>query len=46
MSLTMESRKIVSMFKTFIDKVFVPQLPKMDIGCQKEWTKFSSFFST
>ena len=33
------------MFKTFIDKIFVPQLPKMDANCQTEWNKFSNIIS-
>lgn len=39
-------RKIINIFKSFIERVFVPQLPKMDPTCQQEWTKFSNMLTT
>ncbi len=42
----MSERRIINIFKTFIERVFVPQLPKMDLSCQQEWNKFSSMIST
>lgn len=38
-------RRIISIFKAFIEKVFVPQLSKMDGNCQQEWNKFSSLIT-
>lgn len=38
-------KKLVMIFKSFIEKVFVPQLPKMDSFAQKEWGKMSSMLS-
>lgn len=38
-------RKIINIFKSFIDRIFVPQLPKMDASCQQEWNKFSAMIS-
>lgn len=38
-------RRIVNIFKSFIERVFVPQLSKMDFACQQEWTKFSNMIS-
>lgn len=39
-------RKIIHIFKSFIERVFVPQLPKMEFTCLQEWNKFSSMIST
>lgn len=39
-------RKIIHIFKTFIERVFVPQLGKMDPVCQQEWGKFSNMISS
>ena len=44
--MNLNERKIVSMFKAFIERVFVPQLPKMDLSCQQEWNKFSNIISS
>jgi hypothetical protein len=38
-------RKIINIFKSFIEKIFVTQLPKMDNSCQQEWTKFSALIT-
>lgn len=43
--MNLNERKIVNMFKSFIERVFVPQLPKMDLSCQQEWNKFSNMIS-
>ena len=43
--MSLSERKVIAIFKTFIEKVFVPQLPKMELPCQKEWAKFSSMLS-
>lgn len=39
-------RKLIGIFKAFIERIFVPQLPKMDIICQQEWNKFYNMIST
>ena len=44
--MNISEKKLLNIFRTFIEKVFVPQLPKMEPSCQKEWTKFSSMFSS
>lgn len=38
-------RKIINIFKSFIERVFVPHLPKMDLFSQQEWNKFNSIIS-
>ncbi len=43
--MNLTERKIIGIFKTFIEKVFVPQLSKMDPSSQQEWNKFSSMIS-
>ena len=40
--MSLGEKKLITIFKTFIEKVFVPQLPKLEPTCQKEWAKFSS----
>lgn len=35
MNLTMSERRMINLFKTFIEKVFVPFIPKMDLPVQK-----------
>lgn len=43
--MNLTQRKIISIFKSFIEKVFVPQISKMDLSCQQEWNKFSNMIS-
>ena len=43
--MSMADKKIISIFRNFIEKVFVPQLSKMDVTCQLEWNKFSNLIS-
>lgn len=40
--MNLTERKIIGIFKTFIEKVFVPQLSKLDSSSQQEWNKFSN----
>jgi hypothetical protein len=42
---SVSERKIISMFKSFIERVFVPQLPRMEPTCKQEWTKFNTLIS-
>lgn len=41
----MSERKLITIFKSFVERVFVPQLHKMDLRCQQEWNKFSNMLS-
>lgn len=43
--MNLTERKIIGIFKSFIEKVFVPQLSKMDLSSQQEWNKFSTMIS-
>ena len=43
--MSLSDRRIINIFKTFIEKVFVPQLSKIDLSCQQEWNKFSNMIS-
>jgi hypothetical protein len=44
--MNLTERKLLSLVKTFIEKVFVPQLPKLDFACQQEWNKFNQVISS
>lgn len=44
--MNLSERRIINIFKSFIEKVFVPQLAKLDLSCQQEWNKFSNMIST
>lgn len=43
--MSLAQKKIINIFKTFIERVFVPQLSKMDASSQQEWNKFSNMIS-
>lgn len=43
--MNLADRKLVGLFRAFVERVFVPQLSKMDPQCQQEWTKFSAMIS-
>lgn len=45
MNATAIERRTISLFKVFIEKVFVPFLPKMDMAAQKEWNQFSKIIN-
>lgn len=44
--MNLSDRKIIYIFKSFIERIFVPQLSKMDLSCQQEWNKFSNMINT
>lgn len=41
----MAERKLVNIFKSFVERVFLPQLHKLDFRCQQEWSRFSNMLS-
>lgn len=44
--MSLVDKKVIGIFRTFIEKVFVPQLPKMDMNCRLEWNKFASLLAS
>ena len=43
--MNISDRRLINLFKTFVEKVFVPHFNKLEIGVQQEWTKFSNMVS-